>query len=137
MPWQAPGSPTQPAVAARGGAAVAGAPLDCPGSPGRTETPGDSNTPNTLPIFFQNQATFDPGSEPAAPALSPCYLLGPFPYAASADLGGRGKSSHRRTGPVGTTRRGLDASKRCQEKRSPQANFRQDMPAGHLGAGGG
>lgn len=99
--------------------------------------PGDSNTPNTLPIFSQNQATFYPGSEEAASALLLCHLLGPFPYAASTDLGGPGESSRRRNGPAGTTRRGLDASKRCQERGSPQASFRWDMPAGHLRAGGG
>ena len=130
MPRRAPGSPTPPAAAAQGGATVAGAPAGRPGSPGRVETPGDSNAPQTLPIFSQNQAAFDPGSEWAAPALLACRLLGSFPYAASADCGDEARKPLQRSSRDRET--GPHASKWCQ-KGSPEATFRQDVPIGHLG----
>ena len=134
MPRRAPGSPTPPAAAAQGGATVAGSPAGCPGSPVRVETPGDSNAPKTLPIFSQNQAAFDPGSEWAAPALLACRLLGSFPYAASADCGDEARKPLQEQ-----SSRDRETGATCQQvvqKGSPQATFRQDVPIGHLGAGG-
>lgn len=104
---------------------MAGAPAGCPGSPGRVETPGDSNAPKTVPIFSQNQAAFDPGSEWAAPALLACRLLGPFPYAASADCGDEARKP-----PRERSSRDREMGARCQ-----QVVPREGEPSGHLPAG--